>query len=180
MFRGRAGRRPGLIFFFPPLFPSVLLRLHCRPASPWNWRNPQARSTRSTSRTSTILHLKGGRAEVGSHGGQTRKSARALLPYTPRSAAQTDAHILFKCHISFDPGQCFSMCLAQLLPSQPPPHPPRFVFLEHPPPSLVWKAREDDFGSLSPLLPVTQFPRCYVAKESRQKRELFGTSEVLM
>lgn len=117
---------------------------------------------------------------MGSHGGQTRKSARALLPYTPRSAAQTDAHILFKCHISFDPGQCFSMCLAQLLPSQPPPHPPRFVFLAHPPPSLVWKAREGDFGSLSPLLPVTQFPRCYVAKESRQKRELFGTSEVLM
>lgn len=70
-----------------------------------------------------------------------RNSARALLTHTPHSEAQADAHILFKCHISFDPGQCFSMCLAQPLPSQPPLHPPRFVFLENPPPSFFWKTR---------------------------------------
>lgn len=107
---------------------------------------------------------------MGSRGRQTRKSVRALLPHTPRSAAQADAHILFKCHISFDPGQCFSMCLAQLLPSQPPPHPPRFVFLENTPPFLFWKAGRVDFGSLSPLLPVTQFPHLILVLQKKGGR----------
>ena len=54
----------------------------------------------------------------------------------PPSAPQADAHILFKCHISFDPGQRFSMCLAQLLHSQqPPPLTPFVYFPGEPPPS---------------------------------------------
>ena len=95
-------------------------------------RDPRRGRARNILRPTGSLHLRGGQKEVGSPGEKGRGRGPDVAPgpphaaptaphLCPTSAAQADVHILFKCHISFDPGQRFSMCLAQLLPSQPPP-----------------------------------------------------------
>ena len=101
-------------------------------------RDPRGGRARNILKRPASLHLRGGQRNVGSGGekgrGRDLDPAPApdpthAAPALPASAAQADVHILFKCHISFDPGQRFSMCLAQLLPSLPlPPLTPLCVF----------------------------------------------------
>lgn len=106
----------GLVRYFPPLV--GLLRLHFPSSFISEMKERQTgRESEEHPETATSLHLKEGRQrEVGSGGEkgrvETRTGTQPLLLPAPPSAAQADTHILFKCHISFDPGQRFSMCLA--------------------------------------------------------------------
>lgn len=199
MFRGRAGRRLGLIFLsfsFPPFgwspqvtFPFQLHLGNKGRRDPWGGR------ARNTLRPATILPLRRGggvQREEGSGGwtgtGRDPNPAPASphATHTPPSAAQADAHILFKCHISFDPGQRFSMCLAQLLPSQPPPPlTPLCIFSWRTLPSSKhlegpegWRRRTFP-RRLGPRRPVTQFPLCGFQGEGGEQRGELLSAQVV-
>lgn len=157
MFRGRAGRWPGSIF--PPFgwSPQVTFPFQLHLGNKGR-RDTWGGKARNTQRPATNLEAEGGGKRRREGQGRDPHldpdpgpAAPHVSPARP-SAEQADMHILFKCHISFDPGQCFSMCLAQLLPREPPPPLTPFVYFPgepHPPPS-IWKALRAGVRAHSP------------------------------